>query len=74
MKMKPQAAQILEVLELNGSLTSRQAEGLNPPCYRLASRICELRHQFGHEIRKKWDKHKGGRHARYILDQPGLGL
>ena len=74
MKMKKQAAQVLRMLELNGSLTSKQAMGLNPPCYRLASRIFELRNEFGHDIRKVMQTHAGGRHARYILDQPGLGL
>lgn len=74
MKMKPQAAAVLELLELNGSLTPRQAMNMKPPCYRLASRVCELRHKFGHAIRTKREPHKGGRHARYILDQPGLGL
>lgn len=72
--MTNQNTAVLELLELNGSLTSRQAMSMDPPCYRLAARVWDLNEYHSKGIRKVWESHKGGRHARYILDQPGLGL
>ena len=69
--MKPQAIQIAEYLREHGSITAREAMALKPPCYRLASRILEIRRELGEErVRTENEPHEGGTHARYVWVEP----
>ena len=72
--MKRQTAQILDILEMNGSLTPLEAMQIEPPCFRLAARVWELVHEHGYPIRKVTQRHSSGTYAKYVLDQPSLGL
>lgn len=69
--MKPQAIQIAEYLREHGSITAREAMALQPPCFRLAPRILEIRRELGEErIRTVNEPHEGGTHARYEWVEP----
>ena len=47
--MKKQARQVLEYLQAGNTITQEQAQRLFN-CWRLASRISELRNEYGYEI------------------------
>jgi hypothetical protein len=66
--MKPQTARILSYLKRHGSITPR--EGLRLSCWRLGSRVFELR-ELGYKIRTELKQVKtrdgSARIAKYIL-------
>lgn len=62
-----QCQRVLSVLVERGSITARDAVNMEPPIYRLAARILELRAAFGDDAVVTVDeKHEGGIHARYV--------
>ena len=62
-----QKATILRHLKERGSITAMEALSLCG-CTRLAGRIYDLRRE-GWDIKERTEKHDGGTHSRYLLEQ-----
>ena len=70
--LRPQAQAIFQALVQRGSLSSREAMDMHPPCYRLAARIGEIRLAFGADaVVTESEAHGSGTHARYRWVEPG---
>jgi len=65
--LAPQTMRVLRALQ-ERTLTARDAMMMDPPCYRLAARVAEIREAFGDgAVETISEDHGSGRHARYRL-------
>lgn len=65
-----QSKEILRHLRVHGSITPLEALQ-EYGCMRLAARVMELK-AMGESIRTLDERHDGGTHAKYVLDQADL--